>query len=81
MEVLIFILAPKITRKMSAIKWNEMSAKNVYDLNRALLGVYPLTATFQDRVIKLHHIENIEDSIVTKLEGETPGEKHFVQRS
>lgn len=30
-----------------------MTAKNVYDLHRALLGVYPLKTQFDDTSIKL----------------------------
>ncbi|XP_076238450.1 methionyl-tRNA formyltransferase, mitochondrial isoform X2 [Calliopsis andreniformis] len=64
--------APKITSKIAIVKWNEMTAKNVYDLYRALIGLCTLVTTFQDKRVKLHHIENIEEPIATKLEGATP---------
>ncbi|XP_053997288.1 methionyl-tRNA formyltransferase, mitochondrial isoform X1 [Hylaeus anthracinus] len=65
--------APKITSKIAVIKWNEMSARNIYDLHRALLGVYPITATFQNAKIKLHDVKEIKESIPSTLEGEMPG--------
>lgn len=55
------------------IKWNEMSAKNVYDLHRALLGLYPLTATFQDTKIKLRDVRNIGEPVAAILKVEAPG--------
>nr|XP_034184417.1 methionyl-tRNA formyltransferase, mitochondrial isoform X1 [Osmia lignaria] len=69
--------APKITPKISIINWNEMSAKRIYDLHRALLGLYPLTAFFQDLKIRLLDVKKIEatslGTLITKLEGEMPG--------
>lgn len=65
--------APKVTSKLALINWNEMSAKNIYDLHRALLGLYPLTTIFQDATIKLCDIKKIEESIPTKLKEEMPG--------
>jgi len=53
--------ARKITAKASAIKWNEMSAKNVYDLQRALTGLYPLTTRFQENTIKILGIKVCEE--------------------
>ncbi|KYN21043.1 Methionyl-tRNA formyltransferase, mitochondrial [Trachymyrmex cornetzi] len=45
--------APKVSSKTSLVKWDEMTAKNVYDLQRALLGLYPLKTKFDDVTIKL----------------------------
>lgn len=69
----LYFLAPKVTSKLALINWNEMSAKNIYDLHRALLGLYPLTTIFQDATIKLCDIKKIEESIPTKLKEEMPG--------
>ncbi|XP_043251399.1 methionyl-tRNA formyltransferase, mitochondrial isoform X1 [Colletes gigas] len=65
--------APKITSKIASIKWNEMSASNVYNLYRALLGLYPLVTTFQNTTIKLHDIKKIEKPVPTELIEEMPG--------
>ncbi|XP_011166430.2 methionyl-tRNA formyltransferase, mitochondrial [Solenopsis invicta] len=45
--------APKITSKISLVKWDEMTAKNVYDLQRALVGLYPLKTKLDGMTIKL----------------------------
>ncbi|KAG5315919.1 FMT protein, partial [Acromyrmex insinuator] len=45
--------APKVASRTSLVKWDEMTAKNVYDLQRALLGLYPLKTKFEDVTIKL----------------------------
>lgn len=51
-----------------------MSATNVYNLHRALVGLYPLTTSFQNAKIKLFDVQKIEsESIVTNLEGAEPG--------
>ncbi|KAL6420003.1 hypothetical protein ACFW04_011017 [Cataglyphis niger] len=49
--------APKITSKISLVKWDEMTAKNVYDLHRGLLGLYPLTTKFCDKTVKLFDVQ------------------------
>ncbi|XP_017790874.1 PREDICTED: methionyl-tRNA formyltransferase, mitochondrial, partial [Habropoda laboriosa] len=65
--------APKVTSKSSLINWNEMSATIIYNLYRALLGLYPLTTTCQNAKIKLFDIQKFEPaSIGTKFEGEIP---------
>ncbi|XP_043590748.1 methionyl-tRNA formyltransferase, mitochondrial isoform X1 [Bombus pyrosoma] len=66
--------APKITSKISLVNWNKMSATNVYNLHRALVGLYPLTTSFQNAKIKLFDVHKIEsESIVTELERAEPG--------
>lgn len=66
--------APKITSKISLINWNKMSATNVYNLHRALLGLYDLTTSFQNVKIKLLDIQKIESKIIaTKLKEENTG--------
>ena len=73
--------APKITSEIAVIKWNEMSAKNVYDLHRALLGLFPLTAKFQDTKIKLHDVKNIGEPIAAILKLEPPGVSVYDKKS
>ncbi|KAI4499950.1 hypothetical protein M0802_004820 [Mischocyttarus mexicanus] len=52
--------APKLTSKISLIKWDEMSATDIYNLQRALVGLYPLTTKFRDMTIKLLDIRKID---------------------
>ncbi|EFN79099.1 Methionyl-tRNA formyltransferase, mitochondrial [Harpegnathos saltator] len=54
--------APKVTSKISLVKWDEMTAKNVYDLHRGLLELYPLTTKFGDTVIKLFDVRQVSKS-------------------
>lgn len=51
--------AHKITRNTSKVLWKSMTAKNVYDLQRALTGLYPLTTTFHGTIIKLFGVKLI----------------------
>ncbi|XP_070522001.1 methionyl-tRNA formyltransferase, mitochondrial isoform X2 [Cardiocondyla obscurior] len=50
-------LAPKITSKISVVNWNEMTANNVYDLHRALVGLYPLKTKFDGMGVKLLNVQ------------------------
>ncbi|XP_051171526.1 methionyl-tRNA formyltransferase, mitochondrial isoform X2 [Leptopilina boulardi] len=66
--------APKIKPDMSFIKWKEMNAKNVYDLNRALTGLYSLKTNFNNKVIKIFGIQVFSNSInVIQSEKNEPG--------
>lgn len=69
--------APKIRSEMCIIKWNKMSAKRIYDLHRALFGLYPLTTFLEDTKVKFLDIELIDPTLssdlISKLEGEAPG--------
>lgn len=56
---IIHIVAPKVTSKISLVKWDEMTAKNVYDLHRGLLGLHPLTTKFGDTAIKLFDVRQV----------------------
>ena len=60
------ILAPKITLEMAFIKWNEMSAENVYNLQRALTGIQPVRANLNDQVVKLVGIKVVPQT--TKID-------------
>lgn len=48
--------APKITRNISYIHWDKMTAENVYNLYRALVGFYRLITYFNEHKIKLSNI-------------------------
>ncbi|KAF9815896.1 hypothetical protein SFRURICE_009794 [Spodoptera frugiperda] len=45
--------AKKIHKSISEVRWSTMSAVEVYNLYRAIYGVYPLTTTFKDKRMKL----------------------------
>ncbi|XP_072940178.1 methionyl-tRNA formyltransferase, mitochondrial [Epargyreus clarus] len=45
--------AKKINKNISRVSWSDMSAKEVYNLYRAIYGIYPLTTTFRDKPMKL----------------------------
>ncbi|KAK0161044.1 hypothetical protein PV327_009562 [Microctonus hyperodae] len=49
--------APKITRNISYIHWDKMTAANIYNLYRALDGLYQLTTYFNGHKIKLFNIK------------------------
>lgn len=53
--------ARKVNANISMIKWKDMNAKNVYDLQRALTGLYPLTTKFKDNTIKVFGIRVCEE--------------------
>lgn len=50
------ITAPRIKPEFSRVKWCSMSARQVYDLDRALCGFFPLTSTWKGIVIKLYDV-------------------------
>ena len=45
--------APKISQKDSFIKWEKMTATDVYNLQRGLFSIEPLRAYFNGLVVKL----------------------------
>ncbi|XP_020294744.1 methionyl-tRNA formyltransferase, mitochondrial-like isoform X5 [Pseudomyrmex gracilis] len=70
--------APKVLSKISWVKWDAMTAKNVYDLYRGLLGLYPLTTKFDDRTIKLLDIQQVtKPTNAMNPEDDTPGSVKF----
>ncbi|KAM0731396.1 Methionyl-tRNA formyltransferase, mitochondrial [Formica fusca] len=74
--------APKITSKISLVKWDEMTAKNIYDLHRGLLGLYPLTTKFGDKTIKLFDVQQTSKPISgTNAENDVPGLVKFDRKS
>jgi len=71
--ILFDIVAPKVTSKISLVKWDSMMAKNVYDLHRGLLGLYPLITKFNNKTIKLFDIRPASKSVATNSGSEVPG--------
>ncbi|XP_075971744.1 methionyl-tRNA formyltransferase, mitochondrial [Anticarsia gemmatalis] len=45
--------AKKIDKSISEVRWSHMSAIEVYNLYRAIYGLFPLTTTFQNKQMKL----------------------------
>ncbi|XP_041971339.1 methionyl-tRNA formyltransferase, mitochondrial [Aricia agestis] len=45
--------AKKISKSISEVRWKEMTAKEVYNLYRAVYGLYPLSTKFRDKNMKL----------------------------
>ncbi|XP_048479186.1 methionyl-tRNA formyltransferase, mitochondrial [Plutella xylostella] len=45
--------AKKISKDISEVRWSEMTSTEVYNLYRAIYGVYPLSTKFKDKQIKL----------------------------
>ncbi|CAH2105435.1 unnamed protein product [Euphydryas editha] len=45
--------AKKINKGISEVRWFDMSAEDVYNLYRAIYGLYPLTTKFREKQIKL----------------------------
>ncbi|XP_013190271.1 methionyl-tRNA formyltransferase, mitochondrial [Amyelois transitella] len=61
--------AKKINRSISEVRWAEMDAIQVYNLYRAIYGIYTLTTKFKDKQMKLFNAfitnpEEIADSSV-----------------
>ncbi|KAK2586276.1 hypothetical protein KPH14_001531 [Odynerus spinipes] len=66
--------APKLTPNISLIIWDEMSATHIYNLQRALTGLYPLTTKFQDITIKLLDVRKIQKSShLSHIKPDIPG--------
>ncbi|XP_075231332.1 methionyl-tRNA formyltransferase, mitochondrial [Lycorma delicatula] len=49
--------APKVTGKLSTVDWKKLSAKQVYDLHRAISHKYILSTTWFDKPVRLYNIE------------------------
>lgn len=58
------ISAPKIDDSMTVIKWDEMSARHIFNLHRALYSFKSLKTSWQGRPIKLIELEEFEDSSI-----------------
>ncbi|XP_015116239.1 methionyl-tRNA formyltransferase, mitochondrial [Diachasma alloeum] len=49
--------APKIQKSISIVKWAELTAREVYNLQRALTGIFPLKTTFQGKSLKIFGVK------------------------
>jgi len=47
------LAAPRVTSSLAVVNWQEMEAVKVYNLHRALTGMYALTTTWHGLTIKL----------------------------
>ncbi|XP_026755580.1 methionyl-tRNA formyltransferase, mitochondrial [Galleria mellonella] len=56
--------AKKINKTISEVRWTEMDALQVYNLYRAIYGLYPLTTKFRDKQMKLFNAFIQEDGTV-----------------
>ncbi|CAH0605387.1 unnamed protein product [Chrysodeixis includens] len=45
--------AKKISKSISEVRWSQMTAIQVYNLYRAIYGLYPLNTTFNNKQMKL----------------------------
>ncbi|CAB3239320.1 unnamed protein product [Arctia plantaginis] len=57
--------AKKINKSISVVRWSQMTAAEVYNLYRAIYGLFPLTTKFQGKQMKLfdafiHNPDNVE---------------------
>lgn len=65
LQLFISFSAKKINKNISEVKWSEMSAEDVYNLYRAVYGIYSLTTTFRNKQMKLFQcfLHNTDDII------------------
>ena len=47
------LAAPRVTSSLAVVNWQEMEARKVYNLHRALTGMYSLTTRWHGLPIKL----------------------------
>ncbi|KAM3967349.1 methionyl-tRNA formyltransferase, mitochondrial [Aphomia sociella] len=62
--------AKKIDKTISEVRWTEMDASQVYNLFRAIYGLYPLKTKFREKEMKLfnafiHHEDNVVDPTIS----------------
>ncbi|XP_053603283.1 methionyl-tRNA formyltransferase, mitochondrial [Plodia interpunctella] len=72
--------AKKINKSNSEVRWSEMDALQVYNLYRAIYGIYPLTTKFRDKPMKLFgaFITSPED---TADRNTSPGTVEYCKKS
>lgn len=78
--LLIIFSAKKINKNVSEVIWSDMNAIEVYNLYRAIYGLYSLKTKFKDKEIKLfnaflHNIEEIEQT------GKPPGTIEYCEKT
>ncbi|CAG8481588.1 3335_t:CDS:10 [Acaulospora morrowiae] len=59
--------APKISRDMAFIKWDQTSSQNLDRLHRAISHQYPLTTIFNGKHVQLHQLSVPAQSEVEKF--------------
>lgn len=64
------VSAKKINKSISEVRWSDMTAVQVYNLHRALYGIYHLSTKFRDKQMKLFNA--FLDSSSSKSD-QTPG--------
>ncbi|XP_066993360.2 methionyl-tRNA formyltransferase, mitochondrial isoform X2 [Anabrus simplex] len=63
--------APRVTAALSVVNWKGLSANEVYNLYRALVGVFPLSTKWHELTVKLYkaslsaHSKGIEKKYVS----------------
>ncbi|GJQ86677.1 hypothetical protein Trydic_g7857 [Trypoxylus dichotomus] len=67
-------LAPKVTSSFGIIDWSSISARRIYNLSRALFGLYPLITKWNDLNIKLYDIKLCSPEKTTCIQ---PGFVHY----
>ncbi|KAF2884733.1 hypothetical protein ILUMI_21459 [Ignelater luminosus] len=60
--------APRIDSKIAYVDWQRMSAKDVYNLQRAIMGMFHLTTKFNNIPIKLYDIHKSNKIVVDNCE-------------
>lgn len=50
-------LAPRVTSKIAIIDWNKHSALELYNLSRAIDGLYQITTYFNGNAVKLYNVK------------------------
>lgn len=51
--IFLYFLAPRIKSDFAHVQWNEMNSVRVYNLARALKGLYPLQTSWNGITVKL----------------------------
>lgn len=69
--LLYFVSAPKVTGKLSKIYWKKYSAKQVYDLHRAVSHKYILSTSWFTKPVRLYNIELDHESRLDKKLSDT----------
>lgn len=67
--------APKIENEFCKIRWNEMTALNIFDLYRALYSFKNLTTTFRNEPLKI--VEIAKSANLIQKDGKKPGHVRF----
>lgn len=61
------VSAPKIKSSFAHVNWKKMSSREVYNLYRALVSLYPLTTAWNGVTVKLHELDLCEKTDCCKM--------------